>query len=69
MLSLESLQEHLKVVRERDGPSRHRAPKQFLFSPGLLSLQDVNLVGHKYQSQRGEDDEEDQESDQRFFIV
>lgn len=43
--------------------------KQLLFSPGLFPLQDVNLVGHKYQSHRGEDDKEDQDSDQRFFIV
>lgn len=43
--------------------------KRLLFSPGSFPPHDVNLIGHKYQSHRCEDDEEDQDSDQRFFIV
>lgn len=45
------------------------ALKWLLFSPGSFPPQDVNLIGHKYQSHRSEDDEENQESDQSFFIV
>lgn len=42
---------------------------QLQVSPGPLPLQDINLISHKYQSHRCDDDEEDQKLDQSGFIV
>lgn len=42
---------------------------QLGLSPGPLPLQDNNLIGHKNQSNRREDDEENQKLDQSGFIV
>lgn len=69
MLSLESLQGHLKGALETETSHQDCARQRFLFSPGPFPPQDVNLIGHNAQSHRREDDEEDQESDQRFVIV
>lgn len=42
---------------------------QLGFLPGPLPLQDQNLIGHKNQSHRCENDEKDQKLDQSGFIV